>query len=182
MTAHAMEGDRRRCLEAGMDGYVSKPVKPATLSEEIDRVIEEHGIAARAQGPSSGQAGDAEPRDVGLGQVIDVDRALEQMDGDRELLVEVADIFMQDCPKMMSGIGDALTSADAEALTRAAHALKGCVGNFGAREASEAALTLEELGRRGSLEGGREIFRELTARIECVKNDLAGVIRGEGDH
>jgi len=182
MTAHAMEGDRRRCLDAGMDGYVSKPVKPATLSEEIERVIEEHRIAARAQGPSSGQAGDAEPRDLGRGQAIDVGRALEQMDGDRELLVEVVNIFVQDCPKMMSGIEDALNSADAKALTRAAHALKGCVGNFGAREAFETALTLEDLGRRGSLQGGLAIFRELTARIECVKNDLAGVIRAEGGH
>ena len=188
MTAHAMEGDRRRCLDAGMDGYVSKPVKSAVLAEEIKRMIKAHGIGQGADTPPHDQAGDgdtvemaAPPRNAGPGEAIDIGRALEQVDGDRELLAEVVNIFMEDCPKMMSDIENALDRADPEALMRSAHAVKGCVGNFGASEALEVALALEQLGRRGSVEGGREIFEELAAQVECVKSGLAGITGAGGD-
>ena len=188
MTARAMEGDRESCLEAGMDGYVSKPIRSATLVEEMDRMIEEHGIAVGSDIPTGDGVGDGKAcdtagceRGVPGGQTIDLARALEQVDGDLELLAEIVNIFIEDCPKMMSGIEDALDRADAEALARSAHTVKGCVGNFGANGAFESALTLEEVGRRGSVDGGREVFEELTALVERLKTELVDFTRNGGD-
>ena len=160
MTAHAMAGDRQRCLESGMDDYVPKPLEPKALFEAIERVMarvpQAGGVAATAP---------ADVLDVPRENIFDLELALERVDGDRKLLAEVAGMFCQDCPKMMKDVRDAVRRGDAPSLTLVAHKLKGSLGAFCAHAAYEAAQKLEEIGASGALDGAQEATQSLDAEL-----------------
>jgi CheY-like chemotaxis protein len=137
MTAHAMKGDRERCLEAGMDAYVSKPVE----AEELARVIGEV-VANPAKSTSLPDGANA---------AIDMPALMARLRGDTALLKELAELFLGEQVKIQASIDDAVARRDAAALQYAAHALKGAVGNFMAKDAFQAAQQLEEMGRDGDL-------------------------------
>ena len=136
MTAHALKGDRDRCLEAGMDAYVSKPLRPQELFEALERLVNANGLAGPAHDSPEQEHTD-----------FDMAVALERVDGDSELLKELATLFLCDCPRWMAEIRQAIDQHDASKLHQAAHTLKGSVGNFGARAAFLAASRLETDGR-----------------------------------
>ena len=160
MTAHAMKGDRERCLKAGMDGYVSKPVRAVDLLEEVERLAS-GGAATRD--PSSVPSPAAEPAP---GEVLDRAALLERVEGDRALLAELVGLFLQDCPRLLAGIREAVARGDAKALERAAHACKGAVSNFAAPAATAAALRMEQMSREGNLAQAAEGCAALEAEIE----------------
>ncbi|WP_229413349.1 hybrid sensor histidine kinase/response regulator [Massilia violaceinigra] len=112
MTARAMQGDRERCLEAGMDDYLSKPLDSARLREVLARF---HGRRP--------------------GAVLDWRGALLRLDGDRELLHELAALFISDGPQLFDALDQALAAGDTGTAQRAAHSLRGVLVNFGARRA-----------------------------------------------
>ncbi|NHZ90841.1 response regulator [Massilia sp. CCM 8733] len=112
MTARAMQGDRERCLEAGMDDYLSKPLDSARLREVVARF---HGR--------------------GAGALLDWRGALLRLDGDRELLLELAALFIGDGPQLLDALDQALAAGDREAAQRAVHSLQGVLVNFGAQRA-----------------------------------------------
>jgi signal transduction histidine kinase/AmiR/NasT family two-component response regulator/HPt (histidine-containing phosphotransfer) domain-containing protein len=143
MTANAMKGDHERCLEAGMDGYVSKPVQAAKLYEEIERVIP---AFVELTGQTNGLAS-AEHYE----EAFDVAAALAHASGDEELFSEVIELFLVSCPRLMSNIKNAITSEDSEALGFAVHTLKGVVGNFWAQAALEATERLEIIAAKNGL-------------------------------
>jgi len=155
MTAHAMKGDRERCLAAGMDGYVSKPVK----AEELFKMIEE--IVATAAGAAA-VAGGGPPPDG----VLDGDLALARLDGDRQLLKELVKLFQGEWPRMRDEIWQAIAERNLKALARAAHTLKGSVGNFAAPAAFDAALKLELMAHEGDLTQSEEACARLQEEIE----------------
>jgi CheY-like chemotaxis protein len=132
MTAHALKGDRERCLAAGMDAYISKPLRPHELFEVLEGLV-----------PRAGSSGLATAAPAAEPAVLDMATVLERMDGDVELLKELAGLFLSECPQRMAEIRQAITQRDASRLMQAAHTIKGSVGNFGAREAVEAAQRLE---------------------------------------
>ena len=101
-------------------------------------------------------------------QLVRLDRAvaLERLGGDEELLQEVAALFLEEYPSIMSQIHEAAESRNAHRLERAAHTLKGSVSNFGAESAVEAALALEKIGRSGDLTGVGEAYTQLAAVME----------------
>ncbi|HZW34810.1 MAG TPA: response regulator, partial [Isosphaeraceae bacterium] len=136
MTAHALKGDRDRCLAAGMDAYVSKPLQP----QELWEVLEGLPSAAVEAGEAGAAAADT--------AAFDMAAALERVDGDVELLKELAGLFLDDCAARMAEIHQAIVRRDASTLERAAHTLKGSVGHFEAHEVFEAAQRLERDGRR----------------------------------
>jgi two-component system sensor histidine kinase/response regulator len=136
MTAHALKGDRERCLEAGMDAYVSKPLRPQELFDVLARLA----TMAAEGGPSPD--GTETPL-----AAFDMAAALERVDGDLELMKELAGLFLDECPQRMEDIRRAIGERDGPGLQRAAHYFKGSVGNFGARRAFEAAGRLEQAGR-----------------------------------
>jgi PAS domain S-box-containing protein len=153
MTAYAMKGDRERCLEAGMDGYISKPIQPRELCEAIER------LAPKAA-PSA------------VNDTLDRQEALERVGGDAALLRELVEVFLADCPRLWRDIGDALARGDARQLNRAAHTLKGAVSTFGAHTAREAAQHLELLGQKGDLSGAAGAVARLETELERLKPAL----------
>jgi CheY-like chemotaxis protein len=166
MTAHAMKGDRERCLAAGMDQYISKPIQ----REELFATIERLGLPPRTA-PLSTTPRSKSP------QVLDVLAALARVDGDMELLRELAGLFCQDSAKLLSKLREAIERQDARAVESAAHSLKGVVGNFGAVPTYEAALRLEALGREGNLSEARAcllVLEEELRRLEPALTDLWG--------
>ena len=160
MTAHAMAGDRQRCLEGGMDDYVAKPLEPKVLFEVIERATAHLPQAASAPSADVGDVLEV-PRE----NIFDVEQALERAEGDRKLLAEVAGMFCVECPKMLKDLRDALRRSDARSLEQAAHKLKGSLGTFCAHAAYEAAQKLEEIGQSGNLGAAEETSHLLEAEL-----------------
>jgi two-component system, sensor histidine kinase and response regulator len=165
MTAHAMTGDRERCLEVGMDAYVSKPLRPDELLAAIDGVFVSHDNTpshAASSVPSSVASGSSRTSAVGqtsaidrtwTGLVLDAPTLLAGFGGNRKLLREVVDVFLVDSPNLMTAIEQAVAGREGEAIASSAHALKGSVGLFVQGGAYEAARRLEQAGRNGDLTG-----------------------------
>jgi len=106
--------------------------------------------------------------------------ALNSVDGDTELLVELAEIFLQGSELLMQQVGHAIDTGDATELHHAAHTLKGSIANFFAQDARESALALEMAGRAGHFDGARETFGRLTTQLQCLEVDLAEFIAAKG--
>jgi len=134
MTAHAMKGDRERCLEAGMDEYLTKPLDSRRLCQVVESLADGAPVA------------DGVPVDEGAAVALS-EHVLARVGGDRQLLAEISRLFVDDAPQHLTKIQKAIETRDGEALRRAAHALKGAAANFEAESVVAAARQLEEIGR-----------------------------------
>ncbi|MBS0209592.1 MAG: response regulator [Planctomycetes bacterium] len=155
LTAHALAEDRQRCLDAGMDGYVSKPVRPKELFDAVER------RGCPAEGATNGQ-----PAPHPTGVVLDLDGALARLHDDRPLLADLVRVFLSECPKLEANLRTGMRERNVAAVRLAAHTIKGAVGNFLARPAFEAALRLETLARSGNLEQMDEAFPPLEVELQ----------------
>jgi HPt (histidine-containing phosphotransfer) domain-containing protein len=168
MTAHAMKGDRERCLAAGMDAYVGKPIQARELFDVLEQFLPA-GEAPKAE---------AEPSARG---VVDWSSALENVGGDRELLHDLVRVFLEEWPKWQTALHQGLTAGDSAQVRRLAHTVKGALGQFEAHQAAAAAQQLETMGRTGDLAGAGEVFTRLEKEIDFLLPTFTALVR-EGVH
>ncbi|MGI9304816.1 MAG: response regulator [Gammaproteobacteria bacterium] len=174
MTANAMEGDRDLCLEAGMDDYVSKPIRVKALTDALRRSRpkqDNHGTVAGLS-QSVATRGSAE-----TDLVLDSER-LEELRatvGGQEFLVELIDAFLEDGPNMLAELHAGLNQADTVLLARAAHSLKSNSADFGASSLSDLSKQIEAIGNTGSLNGTAPLIAEIEAEYEKVRTALRSV-------
>jgi two-component system sensor histidine kinase/response regulator len=184
MTAHAMQGDRDRCLEAGMDSYVSKPIDVETLFRAIEVVVP--APAAPAPWPEAAALRPVEPKSIGLeygrksagqnGAVpLDQEGLLARVDGNKRLMRDLAKLFLAECPKFLSRIERAVAEHDSHGLAFAAHTLKGSLSNLAARPASDVALQLEKMALQGNLNNAAEVYAVLETEIGRLEPELAAL-------
>ena len=156
MTAHTMKGDEEKCIAAGMDFYLTKPIR----TEELLAVLQ--GIENRKDGANSAQElHSKEP----VTNAIDLTATLERLEGDRDLLGELAQLFRTECPKMVDEIRRAITAHDAENLAQQAHTLKGSAANLGAMAVSRTAMELEKIARSGDMEHASVLLNHLAEEV-----------------
>jgi CheY-like chemotaxis protein/anti-sigma regulatory factor (Ser/Thr protein kinase) len=150
LTAHAAAEDRERCRAAGMEGYLSKPVRMAEL---------ESGIAELFENIPAHKVSKREPRKTAASEsVLDEDKILEGLGGDRELLEEVLGLFLEDSERLFQEMQSAVARNDAGALTRSAHALKGSIANLSSGAAYIYAGELENIGKKGRTNSSPELI------------------------
>ncbi|MEW6672770.1 MAG: response regulator [Thermodesulfobacteriota bacterium] len=175
MTAHAMKGDRERCMAAGMDGYISKPIKARELFDVTEKIMN-RSAGADEQELSQLQE-TVKPQSP---EIFDLAAALEVVVGNRELFGEIAKLFIDSLPGYLAEIKNGIQKGDGRAVERAAHSLKGSVGNFGARRSYEAALKLEKLGEQANFNEIPAAVTLLEEELGLLINQLKPVLAGEG--
>jgi CheY-like chemotaxis protein len=156
MTAHALAGDRERCLESGMDGYLAKPIERGQLIAAVENL-------AAAQ-----EISDAENKVAGAA-------LLARFDGDAALLKRVSTIFAEQTPGMIDRIRNAVASENADVLRNTAHRLIGSLGALGADEAVHYARKLEDLAASGEFAPAKNILKELTHEMDSLQSRLANL-------
>jgi two-component system, sensor histidine kinase and response regulator len=197
MTAHAMKGDRERCLEAGMDAYVSKPIEPQRLFQVLEDLVPQASGTREARGRESvgGESGRVGEWESGRGkagsdapdastlrrsdetEVVDREKLMVRMGGDMELVQELATLFLAGYPQKLSTLRQAMARGDAQTIELLGHSLKGSIGNFVAPAAFEAAQRLETLGRERDLRHVQEAYAALEREIERLHPVLTALVQ-----
>lgn len=165
ITAHAMKGHMERCLQSGMDGYISKPMRAEELYAKMEKIV---ARVPRKDAPAE--------KVMDVEQPIDHEALMERVGGDRALLREIAELFVEDSAMLLSEMKGAVEERDAERLARTAHTLKGSVGNFAAPWAVEALMEVEGLARRWDLYGAAEALKKAEEEVGKVNAALVELI------
>jgi CheY-like chemotaxis protein/HPt (histidine-containing phosphotransfer) domain-containing protein len=162
LTAHAAKDDRDRCIAAGMDAYISKPVTANELFETIESVATGRKVT--------------EPKDPAAeseGAVIDETALMARVDHDVKLLNKMIELFSDDCPKMLDEIKDYISAEDAPALVKAVHTFAGSAGNFAAKRTVDAARALEKAAREENLDQIEVSFTMLEDEVKRLVEALS---------
>jgi HPt (histidine-containing phosphotransfer) domain-containing protein len=162
MTAHAMKGDRERCLESGMDDYLAKPVSSREIADAIRRIFPLATSSAAVSTRSNHWT---------------VARALAQVEGDEKLLQEIVAIFVDEAPKLLAKLREGIVSRNLELLERTAHNLKGQLGYLGASSAAQMSRELEDTGHHGDLPRAQRIVDELEKEITELMESMRQAVQ-----
>jgi len=165
MTAHAMKGDRERCLESGMDDYVPKPISAASLLEAINRVMP----LEKGTPPDTGIKGAAKTLGEDDG---DLAALLDAFSNDSNLFLDVAGMFISDYPPMVETVRKAILDEDGALLGQTAHALKGMARNFQITDAADTARQLEQLASHDRFDRAGQLLQRLADEFAAFDRRL----------
>jgi CheY-like chemotaxis protein len=163
LTANAVQGDRERCLAAGMDAYLTKPLDPRTMVETLE------GFLATATVEGAGGAPDD-------GAAIDVEAVVERCARNVETVKRVLGSFARQAPEQVRTMTERLAAGDAVSVAAVAHSLKGSAAYLSAKRLEGLARTVEELGRKGQIEGMRAEVAALAAEVQRCLNVVADTV------
>jgi HPt (histidine-containing phosphotransfer) domain-containing protein len=174
MTAHAMAGYKEKCLAAGMDGYVTKPVRHDLLMKEIEACLKTQVAPAEPAEECQFGASEFGVSEFGVSE-FNRDDLVERLMGNRELARRVAGGFIGNMPGQLAALAHAIDSADAQAARLAAHSMKGAAANMGCETVRDIASKLEELAaswtltNASNLTNASEVLSEFSAAFAAVK-------------
>ena len=165
MTAHAMQGDREKCLEAGMNDYVSKPISPQALAEVLDKWLPKEPAATTKQ--AAGKPEEAGPVSAKEPEVPVFDKAgmMARLMDDEDLARTVVEGFLEDIPKQIEALKGYLEAGDAARAERQAHTIKGASANVGGEALRAVAFEMEKAGKTGDLESVTARLPELETAV-----------------
>jgi two-component system, sensor histidine kinase and response regulator len=165
MTAYAMKGDRDRCFAAGMDGQLSKPISAQRPYQTMEEVMNQ---------PFAKELADRRAEEM---MPFNLELALSRVEGDEELLSELARLFLAELPGMLEKLRAAVREKSPQAIASEAHTLKGAVANFGAARATDTAYRIERMGREEHLNSADDALRELENSLDLLANALVEVVK-----
>ena len=166
MTANALQGDREQALSAGMDDYISKPVKANELGEVLLRWISSRGEAS-TEDDVVHENGDRALDPVVLEGLADLD------DGEESIVAELAGIFLEDASSRIEILREAVEKDDADSISKTAHTLKGSSGNMGAHRIQALCTKLQEAGESGNLAAAPGLIERIEAEFDRARPELA---------
>jgi signal transduction histidine kinase/CheY-like chemotaxis protein len=167
LTAHVMQGDRERCLEAGMDSYATKPIQPTELFATVEALLNEPPPeVSMSTTPSSDLP------------VLDRTALYEQVGDEADLLLKVIEMFRNDSVLVVARLETALATGDASEVQQGAHRVKGALLTLGAKAAADVAMRLEHMGREGDVTGGPALLTALRHELTRLDPELVAVVNG----
>jgi HPt (histidine-containing phosphotransfer) domain-containing protein len=179
MTAHATKADREKAFEAGMDDYITKPLRRTKLLATVEKwskMISDSGLLI-----ADLRSKIENPKSKIQSAPMNFEKAIEEFEGDKEFLIEVLKGFLDNVRTQIETIhqaisnGEAISNGDAEVVWKEAHSIKGGAANLTADKLSEIAFELEKAGKLGMLEEGGGIFERLKKEFYRLENFAKGI-------